>query len=561
MEDRKEMKATSKQVEQANITVAPIIQGLASADAQHRLSEGQVEEIVGTFSQSLAAREELAAADLHIILQDCVVEVTQGGEPASPPWEAVAYHGMDDDVKPDTVSVQNFPGVAIYAEDEKDVWGALDEGCNSTAHSSYWADEMEKRLRRQGMSMPWINRETERFTGLASNAVTLGMRRMPFAMCLTNDEVISGTLESHELNSGKTPLLISLYAQATLGLVKDMGAGTVSIKGHGELRTHRCSRTGLMMINLSEFQRYQQVRKLPKSVRALRAEVIFPPAAWTVRSSCSYTYSVGLRWDFANHEIMKMERDHNVVMEILPESRRSLPTVMLDCRGIHDPDCGRYRGHVGRQLRIIKGVYTLETRVLLRRALAVYQEHGGACDVVFVCKSGRHRSVSGATLFGAMLCRMAEDNWHIVHYHSDSWRRMDCGGHCEMCNMTEEIANSLIETVESSFPKEQRSVPKPAASRAASTPKPVLVKIQSKAKWGRRTRRRCQLVREEPGDGAVEGRGVSACWHGERNHGGARQGQELEGQVKDTSQACDEPIHMVEDVGVGQCAMEGVRQP
>ena len=306
-----------------------------------------------------------------------------------------------------------------------------------------------------------------------------------------DDEVISGTLESHELNSGKTPLLISLYAQATLGLVKDMGAGTVNIKGHGELKIHRCSRTGLMMINLSEFQKYQQVRKLPKSVRALRAEVIFPPAAMAggkdepdcvqllqgayrynrvpelVCDTGTVVFSVGLRWDFANHEMMKMERDHDVVMEILPENRRSLPTVTLDCRGIHDPDCGRYRGHVGRQLQIIKGVYTLEMRVLLRRALAFYQEHGGACNVVFVCKSGRHRSVSGATLFGAMLCRMAEDNCRIVHYHSDSWRRMDCGGHCEMCNTTEANANNLIEMVESSFPKEQRNAPKPAAPRVS----------------------------------------------------------------------------------------------
>ena len=32
-------------------------------------------------------------------------------------------------------------------------------------------------------------------------------------------------------------------------------------------------------------------------------------------------FSAGLRWDFANHEMMKMERDHNVVLEILPESR------------------------------------------------------------------------------------------------------------------------------------------------------------------------------------------------------------------------------------------------
>ena len=193
-------------------------------------------------------------------------------------------------------------------------------------------------------------------------------------------------------------------------------------------------------------------------------------------------FSVGSRWDFSTHEMMKMERDQSVVMEILPENGRDLPTVMLDCRGTHDPDCGRYRGHIDRHLHIIRGVYTLEMRVLLRRAHAFYLEHGGACNVVFVCKSGRRQSVAGTTLFGAMLCRMGEGNWRIVHYHSDSWRRMDCGGHCDMCNMSEENANSLIDMVESAFPKDQRSVPKPAASRAASSPKPVLMKIQSKAK-------------------------------------------------------------------------------
>ncbi|CAJ1364686.1 unnamed protein product, partial [Effrenium voratum] len=344
---------------------------MTDQDAVTRNNRARIVVREGEMDEDLEG-EELAAADLHIILQDCVVEVTQGGEPASPPWEAVAYHGMDDEMKPDTVSVQNFPVVDIYAEDEEDVWGALDEGCNSTVHSSYWADEMEKRLR---------------------------YNRVPELVCDT---------------------------------------GTV-------------------------------------------------------------VFSVGLRWDFANHEMMKMERDHDVVMEILPENRRSLPTVMLDCRGIHDPDCGRYRG---------------------------------------------------ATLFGAMLCRMAEDNWRIVHYHSDSWRRMDCGGHCEMCNMTEANANNLIEMVESSFPKEQRNAPKPAAPRV-STPKPMLMKIQSKAKPQ-------SVAKENP---------VKVPAVEEKNREMeqlkakvSRLAGMVKGLVEERDKAC-EPIHIVENVGVGQCAMKKVRQP
>ena len=76
------------------------------------------------------------------------------------------------EAKPNQPESQPGAIVDIYVEDEKDVWSALDEGCNSTVYLSYWADEMEKRLRKQGMDMPWIIREIQRFIGLASNAVT-----------------------------------------------------------------------------------------------------------------------------------------------------------------------------------------------------------------------------------------------------------------------------------------------------------------------------------------------------------------------------------------------------
>ena len=43
---------------------------------------------------------------------------------------------------------------------------------------------------------------------------------------------VHGVLESHQLSSGKSPLLLSLHAQAHLGLVKDLKHGTISIDGN-----------------------------------------------------------------------------------------------------------------------------------------------------------------------------------------------------------------------------------------------------------------------------------------------------------------------------------------
>lgn len=62
---------------------------------------------------------------------------------------------------------------------------------------------------------------------------------------------MNGVLHSHQLSSGSAPRLISLHAQAHLKLSKNMATGVIMIEDK-VLFTHRCAKTGLVMINLTE---------------------------------------------------------------------------------------------------------------------------------------------------------------------------------------------------------------------------------------------------------------------------------------------------------------------
>ena len=72
-------------------------------------------------------------------------------------------------------------------------------------------------------------------------------------------------MESHEVDTAaRNPLLISLFAQSTLGLVKDMSTCTCTIQGK-VLELARCADTGLLLLNLSQYGHRQH--KLPLRVR------------------------------------------------------------------------------------------------------------------------------------------------------------------------------------------------------------------------------------------------------------------------------------------------------
>ena len=155
----------------------------------------------------------------------------------------------------DVVAVDNIKMVDMWSPSEKDVYGALDEGCNATCHSKAWGRLAEDKLKGFNLSFPWMDATAKSFAGLGATTKTLGKRKLPF--CLSLDygyDTLAGIMESHEVNTeAKNPLLISLFAQATLGLVKNMRTCACFI-GSKELELSRCVQTGLLLINLTAFK-------------------------------------------------------------------------------------------------------------------------------------------------------------------------------------------------------------------------------------------------------------------------------------------------------------------
>ena len=84
-------------------------------------------------------------------------------------------------------------------------------------------------------------------------------------------------MESHEVDTAaRNPLLISLFAQSTLGLVKDMSTCTCTVQGK-VLELARCADTGLLPLNLSQYAHRQQ--KLPLCVREIKLPPVDHPRA------------------------------------------------------------------------------------------------------------------------------------------------------------------------------------------------------------------------------------------------------------------------------------------
>ena len=83
-------------------------------------------------------------------------------------------------------------------------------------------------------------------------------------------------MESHEVDTAaRSPLLISLFAQSTLGLVKDMSTCACTIQGK-VLELARCADAGLLLLNLSQYGHRQH--KLPLCVREIKLPTTDQPS-------------------------------------------------------------------------------------------------------------------------------------------------------------------------------------------------------------------------------------------------------------------------------------------
>ena len=135
----------------------------------------------------------------------------------------VVLAGCDVSHQSDLVRVDNHPVVDMWSPDEDHVWGAADEGCNSTCHSKAWGELAEDRLRHYGLTFPWIDNSAKSFAGLGSSTITLGERNLPFCIQVGEDS-LAGAMESHEVDTEAfSPLLVSFFYSGKIRLDKRHG--------------------------------------------------------------------------------------------------------------------------------------------------------------------------------------------------------------------------------------------------------------------------------------------------------------------------------------------------
>ena len=187
----------------------------------------------------------------------------------------------------------------IDQEHDERVWATLDEGCNAACHSASWAARAERYFDMFGFQSEY--REGTRnkvFTGLGGNTVgAVGRRKFPFALAFTAERGdihhLSGTIESWEL-PGDGPFLFPIDAQAKLGLIKDMAKSRAFIENKPcfYLRIYKDAKTGLMLINVADFDLLNDQALTPQLLRASKpmyalATTILPPTCLTGGATAS----------------------------------------------------------------------------------------------------------------------------------------------------------------------------------------------------------------------------------------------------------------------------------
>ena len=251
----------------------------------------------------------------------------------------------------------NFETVDIARSSH--VFAVLDEGCNSTCHSKAWAVDAEARLARLGYSMPLKDDSCKSFAGLGSgNTKTEGVRSIPFSLLLP-DGNMNGELDSYQLSTGNSPLLLSLHAQTKLGLVKDLAKGVVSIQDQ-PLNIKRCSKSGLLVMNLTEGLTDiintppNELPKIPKCHRKYNL-------AYTASTSdCAMADHDQTGFHSRDYDVLQSklneEQLSNRQVIIVTRGRRfqrhamrsNRATLSINCEDIYDPDQDvSLRAHVG----------------------------------------------------------------------------------------------------------------------------------------------------------------------------------------------------------------------
>ena len=357
----------------------------------------------------------------------------------------------------------------MWSPEEDHIWSALDEGCNSTCHSKAWGELAEDRLRVFGLTFPWIDGSTKSFAGLGSSTKTLGKRNLPFCIQVGEDS-LAGAMESHEIDtSAFNPLLVSLFAQAKLGLIKDMAHCKCYI-GDLEVPMARCAHTGLLLLCLSQFSRRS---KLPRVVESLR--VPSPGTRTAMMLSPSLWHINGYTWDPSGplasqdqvwHDVMIVTAgvkkcfpagDHRGVntadswRSFLPKAIANRKIILTDTRQLPNPEAdrggvekhciGRHPGVINEQLDSGTGMYLLQsTFEAIERETKLHPQ----LVVLDFCNANRHRSVAKGTIMSCMLYVKGIEHGLLHLNGMNNWRFMRSGGSCSKCGGVDEPTATRI---------------------------------------------------------------------------------------------------------------------
>ena len=109
------------------------------------------------------------------------------------------------------------------------------------------------------------------FTGLGGNTVAaVGRRKFPFALAFTAERG-----DIHHLSGIEScgPFMFPIDAQAMLGLIKDMAKSRIFVENKPGfyLRMYKDAKTGLMLINVADFDLLNDQALTPELLRASNA--------------------------------------------------------------------------------------------------------------------------------------------------------------------------------------------------------------------------------------------------------------------------------------------------
>ena len=293
---------------------------------------------------------------------------------------------------------------------------------------------------------------------MGSSTKTLGKRNLPFCIQVGEDS-LAGAMESHEVDTeASNPLLVSLFAQAKLGLIKDMAQSRCYI-GDLEVPMARCTHTGLLLLCLSQFTRRSKLPRVVESLRVpspgTRVAMMLAPSNWHING---YTWDPNGPIAAQDHvwpDVMIVTAgvkhcfpagDHRGVSNpdawrsFLPKAIADRKIILTDTRQLPNPESdrsnterhciGRHPGVIDEQLSSGTGMYLLQsTYEAIQRETKLTKQ----LVVLDLCNANRHRSVAKGTIMSCMLLAKGIEHGLLHLNGMNNWRFMRCGGSCSHC--------------------------------------------------------------------------------------------------------------------------------